>query len=162
MVCLEANFIFPSDLRIRIQIKCAGISVYDCSHSIPFIISGNVNQRRDFHCLRHDRCMRNGRTMVHDHCEKFIFIHLHDFRRRQRLRHKDHRLISEVDAYCRATKDLNQAIGNLLHIVDSSTNDWFFQITECLNKLISVDHNCISSIHLFMGNAAFDCILITF
>ena len=100
--------------------------------------------------------------MVHDHCKKFIFIHLHDFRRRQRLRHKDHRLIPEVDADCRATKDLNQAIGNLLHIVDSSANDRFFQITEGLNKLISVDHNCISSIHLFMGNAAFDCILITF
>ena len=100
--------------------------------------------------------------MVHNHSKKFIFVHLHDFCRRQCLRHKNYRFIPEIDADCRATEDLDQTIGNLLHIIDSSADNRLFQITECLNKFISVDHNCISSIHLFTGNAAFDCILIAF
>ena len=100
--------------------------------------------------------------MMHDHSQKFILVHFHNLSRRQCLRNQDHRFVPKINTDGCTTQYLDQTVGNLLHIIDSSSNDRLFQMSECLNQFISVDHNCISSIYLFIGNAAFNCILVTF
>lgn len=99
--------------------------------------------------------------MMHDHSQKFILVHFHNLSRRQCLRNQNHRFVPKINTDGCTTQYLDQTVGNLLHIIDSSSNDRLFQMSECLNQFISVDHNCISSIYLFIGNAAFNCILVT-
>ena len=155
LICCMTDLIFLKKLRLRIDIQCSCIPIYNSHMAIPFFLYLHLDQGGDFHGFCHDRYMGNNRPLMHDYRQKTGFVHLQKFIGGKLLCCKDHRLISQIDPCMGATHGADQQLGDLPDIFDLFFDSLVLQLAEHICKLIPGCLDCVSCTDLFCRDHAF-------